>query len=239
MGRSAFFLGQGLMVNPLGLERAGKIHCFDNFLVNSGDQATIDYIEKYLKIKLDFGSSIRFLFDRQTSSVSNLLTVHQYDFQLFKWNRECIEVLVVDVAKNVMLGSAVIRNFFPALIPGSSLVIHQDYHHPWLPHINVVMEYLSKYFSIMAPRINDSIVFKYEREISSIDYENALSYNFKPLEQLDLINAAIERLPFNDRVVVELARIVLLVRNNKLCGSVNAEFLIFKEKYNQNHVGAD
>lgn len=239
LGRSAFFLGHGLLQNFNVHSKYKKIHCFDNFIVNPGDQTTIDYIQQYLNINLSFGNSTRFIFDQQTQIISEVLTVHQYDFEVFTWNKENVEILIVDVAKNVSLGSAVLRNFFPSLMPNISLVIHQDYHHPWLPHIPIVMEYLAPYFQIVVPRVNDSIVFKYIEKINDADYNKVLSFNFTPSEQLDLINSAIQRLAHGDRIFVELSRIVLLLKNNSLGLSPKAEFLKIKEKYGSDFVGLE
>jgi len=207
LGKSAWFLAQGLRANPGFDSERDRIHCFDNFLVN--DELTIDFIARGLHQTMHIGESTRAIFERQVAPVRDLLEVHEGDFHVAPWKRQPIEILMVDIAKTEALGKRVVAGFFPDLVPGCSIVIHQDYHHPWLPHIHVVMEYLADYFEIVAPRVDDSAVFFLAKAIPARVLQRAIDYDFSLDEQLALMDRALARLPAEDRHVVELARLML------------------------------
>ena len=61
---------------------------------------------------------------------------------------------MIDIAKSADLGRHVVREFFPAHLAGQSVVIQQEHHHPWLPHIHVMMESLAECFRMVMPRVD-------------------------------------------------------------------------------------
>jgi tetratricopeptide (TPR) repeat protein len=209
LGKSAFFMAQGLRANPNYIAGVHRISCFDNFLVNHSEDGAIACIQNDLRRTLSVGDSTRSIFDSQVARVRDMLDVHAGDFHMASWPGRPIELLMVDIAKSEELGKHVVEIFFPNLIPGASIVIHQDYHHPWLPHIHVVMEYLADYFEIIAPRVDDSAVFLYRKAIPPGILRRAIDYDFTYQERLQLMDSAISRLAPEDRFYVQLARIVL------------------------------
>jgi tetratricopeptide (TPR) repeat protein len=210
LGKSAYFLAQGLRANSRYLPARHRIHCFDNFLVN--EDGTVRFIRDHLNRAKAVGDSTREIFEAQVSPVRDVLEIHAGDFHAVTWPRQPIEILMVDIAKTESLLKRVVEMFFPELIPGKSLVIHQDYHHPWLPYIHVTMEYLAEYFELVAPRVDDSAVFRYRSAIPENILQCAKNYDFSHEEQLQLIDGAISRLAEGDRYYVQLARVVLQFR---------------------------
>jgi tetratricopeptide (TPR) repeat protein len=207
LGKSAYYFAEGLRANPRYAAGCHRIHCFDNFLVN--EDATVQFVRKELNRTIAIGDSTRELFAAQVSSVSDMLEIHAGDLHTASWVRQPIEILMVDIAKSPSLGRRVVEVFFSSLMPGESLVIHQDYHHPWLPHIHVTMEYLSDYFDLVVPRVDDSAVFRYRSAIPPDILQRAVAYDFSPEERIRLMDRAISRLPEDDRYYVRLARVVL------------------------------
>jgi len=66
------------------------------------------------------------------------------------WSGGPIEVLVIDIAKSTEVADHVAASFFPALVPGRSIVVQQDFLHeaqPWLP---VQMELFGGHFVPLA-----------------------------------------------------------------------------------------
>jgi hypothetical protein len=207
LGKSAYFFAQGLRANPCFQPGRHLIHCFENFLVN--ETGTAQFIQDYLAQTKSVGDSTRAIFDSQVMRVRDMLQVHAGDFDTVSWQHQPIEILMVDIAKTESLGKHVVKEFFPYLLPGESFVIQQDYHHPWLPHIHIVMEHLADYFELVAPRVDDSAVFRYRKTIPAEVLQRAVAYDFSYEEQLKLMDDAISRLPEEDRFYVKLARIVL------------------------------
>ncbi len=143
---------------------------------------------------------------------------------------------MVDIAKSPSLGQKVIELFFPNLIPGESLVIQQDYHHPLLPHIHVTMEYLADYFDLVAPRVDDSAVFRLRSAIPERALRRAITYDFSFEEQQQLIESAIRRLQPEDRFYAELAGIVL--RSKHVNGDLlRAELDALEQQFNERELG--
>ena len=136
--------------------------------------------------------------------------VHPGDLLAQRWSGEPIDVLFVDVAKTWDLSDHVAREFFPALVPGHSVVVQQDYVHEWLPWIHITMELLSGCFERVAVVPGSpSVVFAATREVKAGDL---------PAHLRDLPDARLEELfdravtPYEgeDRSILECARAVLL-----------------------------
>ena len=213
LGKSAFYFAHGLRANPRCAPERRRVHCFDNFLIN--EEATVEFMARRLNQTFSIGDSTRPIFDVQTAAICDALEVHAGDLHQATWQNEPIEILMVDIAKSKSLGKRVVELFFQDLIPKESVVIHQDYHHPWLPHIHIVMEYLADYFELVAPRVDDSALFRFAKRIPRAVLQRAIDYNFTQEEQMRLMDSAISRLPPDDRLYVQLARIVLR------CGSAD------------------
>jgi hypothetical protein len=64
------------------------------------------------------------------------VTLHRGDIAQVRWSAGPIEILAVDAAKGSAITDHIAAEFFPALIPGQSILVHQDYLmavQPWLP----------------------------------------------------------------------------------------------------------
>jgi hypothetical protein len=68
------------------------------------------------------------------------------DFLKMRWTGDPIEILFIDLAKTWDLNRHVLREFFPCLIPGHSIVLQQDYVHVGEPWVALTMELLDEYF---------------------------------------------------------------------------------------------
>lgn len=207
LGKSAYFLASGLRANPMFVAGRDKVHCFDVFQVNHG--STVEFFKRYLGLATRMGESTRAIFEQQVAPVRDLLEVHEGDLHTMAWKSQPIEILMIDIAKSESLGSRVVELFFPDLIPSVSYVIHQDYHHPWHPHIHVGMTYLADCFDLVAPRVDSSATFAMTKAIPAAALQRVIRYDFTRDEQLELMDAALVRLPESDRHIVELVRMVL------------------------------
>jgi len=184
-----------------------KVHCFDNFLVN--EPATADFIRENFGREVAIGASTRDLFDRQVAPIREMLEVHQGDFLTASWPRTPIELLLVDIAKSPQLWARVMTEMFPSLIPGVSLVVHQDYHHPWLPHIHIAMEQLHQHFELIIPRVESSAVFLCKSRITEEEISQIIFNQPSTAEQLAIFDRSLERVPIEERSILEMTKIVL------------------------------
>jgi|GEM_PF-5072735 len=119
-----------------------------------------------------------------------------------------IEIMFLDVCKTPELNFSM-QKLYSRMIPGRSLLIHQDYIHPCLPYIKVTMGYLAEYFEyIGSTRINSAVwLLKKEipQEILDVDpytfgfdevlrLHNKWNYVFNE-EQKAMIMESIKRIP--------------------------------------------
>jgi hypothetical protein len=58
-------------------------------------------------------------------------------------------VLFLDVCKTSAVNAHIIKEFFPRLIPGHSVLIQQDFIHEWLPWLHVTMGLFKPYFQFL------------------------------------------------------------------------------------------
>jgi hypothetical protein len=136
--------------------------------------------------------------------------VHPGDLLTHTWGGDPIGVLFVDVAKSWTLCDHVSHQFFPALVPGRSVVVQQDYVHEWLPWIHITMQLLEGFVErVTVVPGAPSVVFRCTRKISSADLPPVL--RDLPADRLeDLFDRAVTPYAGEDRAILECARAVLL-----------------------------
>lgn len=77
----------------------------------------------------------------------DLIALHIGDLNDKRWDGSPIEIAFIDVCKTSRLNAHVAQQFYPALIPGESTLINQDFFFDRLPWIRVTMGHLKDYFS--------------------------------------------------------------------------------------------
>jgi len=179
-GASTCCLAAGLRDNP----RAGdqRVHCYDSFIAN--EPYLVDFIRTQFGEALDMGQSFATIFRRATGEFAHLIELHAGDLLEQSWPSEVpIEILFVDVAKTLALSGKVLTEFFVHLIPGKSLVIHQDFYHPTAFYLPVVMDFLMDHFTIIEAGRDWSVVFLLETVIPQEKLLAASRYRFSFAQQ--------------------------------------------------------
>lgn len=77
---------------------------------------------------------------------------------------EKIEIMFLDVCKNRKINQAM-QALFSRLIPGKSIIIQQDYIHPWNPYIHASMGFLDEYFEAVGPVLFSTMVYLLKKAI--------------------------------------------------------------------------
>ena len=199
MGGSTLPLAEGLRENERTTAKT-RIDVFDLFEV---EQYMVD---PYFSGRLQAGESFRGEFERATADVSDLLTTHAGDLLQLGWHGQPIEVFFVDFSKSWALNDVVVRDFFPCLIPGRSVVVQQDYAWPFQPWIAITMELLEEYFEPVAFAEYNSVVFVCRAPVPrDVPLPSGLSFERK----LALLDSAVERFRGYPRSYLEGARAVL------------------------------
>jgi hypothetical protein len=85
---------------------------------------------------VQLGDSFRARFDAHVARFDVPHVVREGDITKLGWSGGPIDVLFLDILKSWEINDAVLRDFFPALVPGRSVIVHQDYgwgDTPWIP----------------------------------------------------------------------------------------------------------
>jgi hypothetical protein len=148
------------------------------------------------------------VFLTQTARYRDLIKHEAGDFLTKRWTRGPIEVLFIDIAKTQDLNSHIIREFFPHLIPGRSLVVHQDFYHCWHPYIHVTMEALSPYFEILDEHIEHATrLYLYAKPAPSGVIAAVADYAYTAEDRIALLDALSAKEIGRMRAMIEVVKL--------------------------------
>jgi hypothetical protein len=206
LGGSTAALAEGLRRNPhvADAEKAGKIRSYDLF-------EYYPYMKGLFKGEPEPApkESLVPRFLANTEQWRPLIQLHPGDVRQFAWTGEPIELLFIDLAKSWTLQAHLLREFFPALIPGVSVIVQQDYFFHGCPWILVVMECLADYVTPVHGLDQSTLGFVLDRAIPGdllrVDYERELSAT----DKRRLIEQAVQRFAGAHRLVVMTAQATL------------------------------
>jgi ubiquinone/menaquinone biosynthesis C-methylase UbiE len=162
LGGSTVALAAGLARNPRRHRVGGTkpIHAFDRFEVEDWTRG------QFFPESTAAGASFREQFERNIAPYADVVDVHAGDVRSHPWNGGPIEILFIDIAKNVDVCDWITTEFFPHLIPGRSLIVQQDYlYHHWVGWLHVTMEHFADYFEYVCDTEVNSAVFLNTKEI--------------------------------------------------------------------------
>jgi len=118
-----------------------------------------------------------------------------------------VEILFIDVAKTCRVNDWVVRHFFPALIPGHSLVIQQDYLWTgWNGWIHATMEHYSDHFEMLDHTESNSVVFRYVKPIPAGEIPEHLVETMSRSRILELQANAMSRFTGRQRDILAESR---------------------------------
>lgn len=152
VGGSTACLAQGFAL----AEREGRVHAYDRFTANESAKEKFLYSAGVPRFA---GSDTLALAQRLLQPWEGRVTFHRGDILDQRWCGGPVELLVIDIAKSTAIADHVAAQFFGALIPGRSILVHQDYLHdvqPWLP---AQMELLKDHFTPLAHVAPHSMCF--------------------------------------------------------------------------------
>lgn len=215
LGASSYCLAKGLSENARMTSKSGRLHAFDLFGLWREEGETYEFMSQELRAAFDVDlgddqSSLPVYF-RNLGDLGPLVRVHPGDITRRPWPGRPIEILFIDICKTLDVWRHVLATFYPSLIPGVSVVVQQDWHHPLLPFIHVVHEHLSGYFDLAERRADGSAAFVLRERIPDRALEQAIAYDFTPADQIRLFDLTLERFAGDD-YEIRLAKVVLMSR---------------------------
>jgi hypothetical protein len=211
-GSSTYALGMGLLENP----RVGpgtRLHAYDLFRFEDYMRGAFSTIGEGGRA---VGENFLDVFERLTAEVAGVTCVHAGDFLQERWDGGAVEVLFVDLAKNWELEQHCSATFFPALIPGRSLLIQQDYFHVWCPWIHLRMDVVREFVDFVAYVPSGTAVFAVKKPIPAHLASLDLRKHMSAPDQVAKLERAAAGHTGDAWGFVTLARAVLLVHHGML-----------------------
>lgn len=155
------------------------------------------------------GDSFRRRFDANLSRFDLAHVVHEGDIVEHGWSGEQIDVLFLDVLKSWEINDAALRDFFPSLVPGRSVIVHQDYGWGGMPWIPISVELMRDSLVLVDWMEWGSHVFFLEGEVPAELTANGVA-GLEQATKLELLERAIARSDGWVRGMLEISRAVLV-----------------------------
>ncbi|HSM51248.1 MAG TPA: hypothetical protein VLA75_07605 [Thermoanaerobaculia bacterium] len=166
LGSSTLPLAAGLAENRHPAAAGARVHAYDLFrweewmedsLAGTADAGTIAP-----------GASFLPLFERRLGAHRDRVEIVAGDLTELGWERGGpIAFLFNDAAKSWALANALLRSFYPALTPGSSLLVEQDFAHFFTPWVHLIHWRLREAFEpVVHVPFSGSMVFRVRRQVA-------------------------------------------------------------------------
>jgi uncharacterized protein YbaR (Trm112 family) len=199
LGSLTIPLVMGLQENPNLVQDRLCVHAYDIFIWESWMEPYV--VGTPLAGKYKDGDSFLDAFLEQTSPWKSRIQVYPGDLTQMSWEPlRIIEFLMIDAMKSWDLANSIIEKFFPALVPGLSIIQHQDFVHYYTSWIHLIMYRFRDYFEPLLYVPDNSLVFKYQRKIPDEILQQKYSFDDFSNEE---INSAFE---YSYSIVPEQAR---------------------------------
>jgi hypothetical protein len=155
------------------------------------------------------GDSFRPHFDTNVACFGVPHIVREGDITEIGWSGEPIDVLFLDVLKTWEINDAVLRDFFPSLRPGRSVIVHQDYGCGWTPWIPITVELMGDSLRLIDGMEFGSHVFFLQGDVPSELIEKGVS-GLDNGRKLELVEQAVAGSEGWVRGMLELGRTELI-----------------------------
>lgn len=158
LGGTTISLAMGLEDNKR-LTHNKLIHSYDEFVWGAWMNHLVQGTG--LEGRYQPGDSFLDEFKHRTSPWQQYVRSCPGDLAKVGWSGSSIEFLLIDAMKSWEAAIGVVQNFFPALIPGVSLILHQDFAHWYTAWIHPIQYRFRDYFE---PKydipLSSSVVFQ-------------------------------------------------------------------------------
>ncbi|MBV9692299.1 MAG: hypothetical protein JO261_01235 [Alphaproteobacteria bacterium] len=207
------FLGASTVCFAAGADAAGRrafggkpiIHAYDYF--KAYDDYVAEAIRKNVR-PIEKGQSYLDIFMTHTAKYRAMIEVHPGNFIDHRWHGDPVELLFIDVAKRPRQNCHIATEFFPHLLPGRSIVIHQDYMHCWHPYIHIGMEYLDESFELVDEWVpHQSRVWRLARPFDKAKLARVQQDDFTAAERIALLDRLIAKSSPACRPMMEMVRV--------------------------------
>jgi hypothetical protein len=216
LGATTISLAAGLMANPRARAQSRQVHAFDRFVWEAWMADTESLGNPPFRLDRELRPQASFLdeFRSRTAPWRNRIEVHPGDLTAAVWHGGPIEFLLVDAMKSWGLTNSILRTFLPSLVPGLSILVHQDFAYHKTPWIHLITYRLRDYFQPLyhVPE-SSSVTFALRRPIPAQLLDEVYSYSSFSPEEADAAMAHSARLVAESSRANILAARVQIHRN--------------------------
>lgn len=206
------FLGGSTMALATGIRDGGReavappITVYDQFQVEDYALAGGFFDDAP---ELGVGDDFSALFRRNVEKVGGLLDVRAGNILEQRWGRAPIEILFLDVLKSWQINDYVVREFWPAMLPGA-IVVQQDYQYGGYPWLAITMELLHEYFERLDEMPWGTVMFRLRAPLPDLR-TMTLSRDLPMIDKLELMDRALTReTQPSGQAMLRLSRALLL-----------------------------
>ena len=119
------------------LQATKQVRVYDRFICGGYEAELLNSI--FRTNSYSIGSSFYDLFSQQVAPFQSSIDIYSGDLLQQQHDGQPIELLFVDAMKDQMLMHHILAQFFPSLIPGTSLIVQQDFVHYYTSWIHILM----------------------------------------------------------------------------------------------------
>jgi hypothetical protein len=159
------------------------------------------------------GDSFRRRFNANVERFDVPHEVHEGDITAIGWAGGEIDVLFLDVLKSWEINDAALRDFFPSLVPGRSVIVHQDYGGAYMPWIPITVELMRDSLVLVDWMEWGSHVFFLQGEVPAELMANGVG-GLDLETRFALIDRAVARADGWVRGMLEVSRTALVVERD-------------------------
>lgn len=189
------YQGRGAIVD-LGCGIGGSTHAFCAGLKSNSQVSDKD--KQIVAIDcFEFGDSGRGGhcnlrdFRNAISKYDEFVEIYSGDFKEFTWSNGDVEILFVDIAKTLELFRHTASTFYSHLIPGESVLVHQDFGRPRLPWLHYTTIAMLQYLGDIE-LVDDTLVARVTKKIDPQLLSKIVRDDFSIEEKVELIEIARE-----------------------------------------------
>jgi predicted O-methyltransferase YrrM len=212
LGSSTQALAKGLRDNPHPATECRAVHAYDRFVWEAYMEDVVAGTS--LAGKYRPGDCFRDAFEWQVRGYRRRIEVHAGDLLRLDWIKEPIEFLFIDAMKSWELANCIMQGFYPHLIPGLSVIVHQDFIYHCTDWIHLPVWRLREYFDPVCQVPNSpSVVFRCVKPIPGAILSSDFSPSAFAADELEAAYAyALNLVRPENRAEIERARSMCYAR---------------------------
>lgn len=209
LGASTIAFAKGLQENDRVELRNHKIHAFDLFRWD----VSMNLFVQDASLKFAQGESFLNAYLQQIEPWQDQVQVYEGDLREFPWTAGAIEFLFIDAMKSWDLANGIIQKYFGSLIPGRSIVYHQDYAFFGSYWIHLTMDRLRDYFEPLYDVPNAwGFVFRLKQAIPEAVLAQSMLIADCSIEDIDrAFDSACELVSFEKKSQIIGAKVMALM----------------------------